>query len=154
MKKSKATNKVTAGKILSILLIEDSEVLANLFKNFIERLNARVDMAFNGQEALEKYQANQYDLIFCDCKLPDMNGADIIKKMRDYEKSPYTGKDNEKDTEKNTKKNKKPVPMMGLSADMSKEEIQEWLNIGATQVYPKESLVLRLESILYVYCRL
>ena len=142
MEKSKATNKVTAGRILNILLIEDSDLLANLFKNFIERLNAQVDMVFNGTEALEKYKAKQYDLIFCDSKLPDSNGIEIIKKMRHYEKSHYMAK------------NKKLMPMMGLSADMLDEEIQDWLNTGATQVYPKETLVLRLESILYVYCRL
>jgi len=41
--------------------------------------------AGNGVEALEKLQANAVDIILCDVNMPEMNGTELVKKVREME---------------------------------------------------------------------
>ncbi len=66
-----------------ILLVEDNEMLAEMFPELLESLGYEVELARDGQEALELYQANRekYDLVITDQTMPRMNGDKLIRKI-------------------------------------------------------------------------
>ncbi|MBV9986963.1 MAG: response regulator [Chitinophagaceae bacterium] len=67
----------------SILLVEDNEVNILVARTFLERWGAQIDVALNGQEALDMVQQKQYKLVLMDMHMPVMDGYDATRKMRE-----------------------------------------------------------------------
>jgi CheY-like chemotaxis protein/anti-sigma regulatory factor (Ser/Thr protein kinase) len=65
-----------------VLLVED--VLTNQFiiSNILEKLGCHVDIADNGKVALDKIQQVEYDLVFMDCNMPEMDGYEATRLIR------------------------------------------------------------------------
>lgn len=75
-----------APRAAKILVVEDSETLRFLFKEyFSEYPEIAVDLAEDGAKALNKFEDCTYDLIFMDLKIPVLNGYETAKKMRQAE---------------------------------------------------------------------
>ncbi len=68
-----------------ILVVDDHQVNQQLAVMMIERLGHRVNVAANGQEAIEALKTIPYDLIFMDCHMPIMDGYEATKKIREAE---------------------------------------------------------------------
>ena len=66
-----------------ILVIDDDLDICNLLSRFLTRKGYEVDTAMSGKGGLEKIAANSYDLVFCDFKLRDMEGRDILTKVQE-----------------------------------------------------------------------
>lgn len=66
-----------------ILIIEDQQSIAELEKDYLEINHYQVDIKNNGQEGLNAALTKKYDLILLDLMLPDIDGFDICKKIRD-----------------------------------------------------------------------
>ena len=64
-----------------ILLVDDDKGILKSFSAILELKGYRVSTAENGQEAIEKYQANYYNLALIDIKLPDLEGTELIKQF-------------------------------------------------------------------------
>ena len=74
----------------SILIVEDEEAISEVQYNILTNApcNHKVDLAYNGQEAIDMFERNEYDLISLDYILPGTtNGMDIYKHMRKMNKS-------------------------------------------------------------------
>ena len=71
-------------KSLQILLIEDSQTDILLFKKVLQRAGMHFDLtiANDGLSGIDVVQKYYFDCIFTDYNLPDINGVEIIKKMR------------------------------------------------------------------------
>jgi two-component system, sensor histidine kinase and response regulator len=67
----------------NILLVEDVIVNQLVATGLMSGYNLNVDIANNGQEAIEKQQQKQYDLILMDCQMPIMDGFDATRKIRE-----------------------------------------------------------------------
>ena len=80
------TSNDSTGDIVPILVVEDNSVSARLIKVVIEKLGLTCEVACNGKEAVEKWQAGQYSLIFMDCQMPVMDGYEATKEIRRLEK--------------------------------------------------------------------
>lgn len=76
---------------LSVLLVEDNPINLKLMVSILERLKLHVDVAEDGEIAVEKAKAFQYDLIFMDIQMPKKNGLQATKEIRNLnlEKRPY-----------------------------------------------------------------
>ena len=75
---------------LSILLVEDVELNVIVAKSILEKQGHYVDVAMNGEEAIQLFEKNTYDIVFLDIKLPDMSGFDIAYYLRkNYEEGIY-----------------------------------------------------------------
>lgn len=66
----------------SVLLVDDDPSITRLAKAFLSKLNADVDHAENGQEAIDKAKSKVYDLILMDIEMPVLNGLEAAKTLR------------------------------------------------------------------------
>ena len=68
---------------MKILIVDDEMMIKEWLKYTISTLGFEIsllDTASNGLEALEKAEAEQYDLIFIDITMPKMNGIELLKR--------------------------------------------------------------------------
>lgn len=68
---------------LSIFMVEDIELNITVAKALLESLGHEVTIAMRGDEALEKFNPDDYDLVLLDIQLPDMSGFDIARQLRE-----------------------------------------------------------------------
>jgi CheY-like chemotaxis protein len=72
---------------LHVLLAEDNPFTQKLMSRLLTQRNHSVDVAANGQEALEKFIDGQYDLILMDIRMPILDGIETAKAIRKHQKS-------------------------------------------------------------------
>ncbi|MDP1810555.1 MAG: ATP-binding protein [Sediminibacterium sp.] len=68
---------------ISILLVEDNEINILVAKTFLQRWGATIDVAVNGQEALDKLDVNRHRLILMDMHMPVMDGYEATRRLRE-----------------------------------------------------------------------
>lgn len=79
--------KIGAGK--RVLLAEDVQLNQKLATTLLTKLGCTVEIASNGQEALEKASTRNYDLIYMDCQMPVMDGYEAAREIRRAEKDTH-----------------------------------------------------------------
>jgi CheY-like chemotaxis protein len=68
---------------ISILLVEDNEVNILVARTFLEKWGAAIDVAINGQEALDKLDVNKHRLVLMDMHMPVLDGYETTRQMRE-----------------------------------------------------------------------
>lgn len=68
-----------------LLVAEDSLTNQEVMKYILESLGLQVDVVGNGREAVDAFSKHTYDLIFLDCKMPEVDGYEAAKKIREME---------------------------------------------------------------------
>lgn len=68
---------------MKILMVEDEQEISELVAFYLNNENYEVDTCENGQEALEKIMNTEYSLAILDVMLPDINGFELCKKIRE-----------------------------------------------------------------------
>ncbi len=66
-----------------ILVVDDDEAIRNTMKAILEDEGYKVDLASTGTEAIAKTQKIAYNLALLDIRLPDMEGVELLKLMKD-----------------------------------------------------------------------
>jgi CheY-like chemotaxis protein len=69
-----------------ILLVEDEQILRETYEIILSTQPYTVDIAVNGQDAFEKFQAHTYDLILLDIMMPIMDGLGFLEKINELGK--------------------------------------------------------------------
>ena len=69
-----------------LLVAEDETICQMALKNFAKRLDIDIDIAGNGKIAVEKAEANNYDLVLMDMFMPEMNGKLATEAIRKLDK--------------------------------------------------------------------
>ena len=69
-------------KNLSVLIVEDELALRESFQFLLQNLFAEVDTAEDGQEALNKMDERDYDIVLTDLSMPRMSGLRLVDKIR------------------------------------------------------------------------
>ena len=67
----------------SILVIDDDKSILRTFTRILQKTGCDIDVAETGREAIEKAEKRHYDLALVDVRLPDMDGTDLLAKMKD-----------------------------------------------------------------------
>ncbi len=113
-----------------ILIVDDEVKIVEVVKSYLENSGYSVYEAYNGKEALDKYEKEKPALIVLDLMLPDMTGEEICRTLR----------------------KKSRVPIIMLTAKVDEENVLKGLNIGAddyvTKPFSPRQLVARVEAVL------
>ena len=114
--KARSSRLVEALKHHKALIAEDNAVNQMVIKGMLKRLGMSYDVANDGEEALNMYKENHadYSLILMDCEMPNLDGYDATKAMRDYEQSQGIGR----------------IPIIALTAHAVKEHQQKAFDMG------------------------
>ncbi len=114
-----------------ILLVEDDEALSFIIKDNLIRHNYKVDVADNGEKALELYRTGNYALILLDVMLPRMDGFSLAREIR---------------------KTDEQIPIIFLTARSMTEDKITGLSIGGddyvTKPFSMEELLLKMKIFL------
>lgn len=68
-----------------LLLVEDSPISQTVLKDMLSSLGHRVSIAHNGRDAIEQCQEKLFDLVLMDIQMPDMDGFEATKAIRQSE---------------------------------------------------------------------
>lgn len=67
---------------MRILVVEDEHRIAQAIKEGLEQESYAVDVAYDGEEGYSSAANDEYDLIILDVMMPQMNGYEVVKKLR------------------------------------------------------------------------
>ncbi len=78
------------GKRMSrkILVVDDEKLIVKGIKFSLEQDGMEVDVAYDGEEALEKIRNNSYSLILLDLMLPKLSGTEVCQQVREFSDVP------------------------------------------------------------------
>lgn len=78
----------TVNNLTNVLIVEDESAIRILISTALETNGYNFEMATNGSMALSLLVKHQFDIILLDLGLPDLDGIDIIKKLRTFSFTP------------------------------------------------------------------
>src|SRR5678815_5512033 len=70
-------------ELKAILVVDDDRQLASALQWILADANFLVDVAFDGEEAILKVTAHEYDAVICDLKMPKLRGDEFYLKARE-----------------------------------------------------------------------
>jgi len=112
---------------LSILLVEDNPVNQKVMVRMLERIEMKCDIANNGREAVELNIKGDYDVIFMDVMMPEMNGIESTKIIVQSGKQPR---------------------IVGLTANATPEYMEHCLSVGMNEVLTKPTSLEKIQQAL------
>ena len=108
---------------MTVLLAEDNEfnqmVCSDDLNYYID--NVTIELANNGQEAVDKFQSGKFDVVLMDIQMPEMNGYEATRKIRRLEEG----------------NNEKATPIIAMTASLLKSEIDQCYEAGMNSYIPK-----------------
>lgn len=113
-----------------ILVVEDSHIAAQVVTAMLSNMDCTVDLAEKGKEAVNLAEHTQYDLIFMDIGLPDIDGYEVTKRIRLNELK------------------KHHVPIIALTAHASEDNKKYCIDIGMNAVLTKPLAQKKAQDIL------
>ncbi len=66
-----------------VLIVDDEEGIRLLYKEELEEEGCDVELASSGEEALEKLESDNIDLVLLDIKMPGMDGVEVLRKVKE-----------------------------------------------------------------------
>jgi len=73
-------------KLGRVMVVDDEENIREVLSNYLESMNYEVDTAEDGQEALNKFEKGDFDLIISDLLMPNIDGLELLKRIREIDK--------------------------------------------------------------------
>jgi CheY-like chemotaxis protein len=69
----------------NILVVDDEEIVRDFFKDVALSLGGKVELAEDGDVAVEKCRRKHFDMIFMDMRMPHMNGLDACRAILSFD---------------------------------------------------------------------
>ena len=73
---------------MRILITEDDRAIRRAIRDILEMEGHQIDEAENGEEALKKFEDISFDVLFCDIKMPKMDGLELMHALRELGHQP------------------------------------------------------------------
>jgi len=122
---------------LNILLVEDSRDNRLLIEAYLKKTPHKIEIAENGEIALEKFMSGKYDIVFMDMQMPVMDGYTSTKIIRKWE----------------AEKGSESTPIIALTAHALKEDEQKSLDAGCTSHLTKPIKKVKLMETIQEYAK-
>jgi signal transduction histidine kinase/CheY-like chemotaxis protein/HPt (histidine-containing phosphotransfer) domain-containing protein len=106
---------------LRILLVDDSEDNRVLILSYLKRTQTTIDIAEDGQSAVDRFRAGHYDVVLMDVEMPVMDGHEATREIRRIEKTIGA----------------RPTPVLALTAHAFSEMAVEGYEAGFTALLTK-----------------
>ena len=71
-----------------VLIVDDEKSIVKGLKYALEADGMQTDAAYDGEEALEKIETGEFDLILLDMMLPKMDGMEVCRQVRSFSEVP------------------------------------------------------------------
>lgn len=113
-----------------ILVVEDNLTNQLILLGLLEDIGIDIDMTNNGKEAVDAFTSNKYDLILMDLQMPVMDGYEATEIIREIDKE---------------------IPIIALSANVMKEDIEKTKKYGMNEHLYKPIDVEKLFIVLHQY---
>lgn len=117
------------GKKLRILVADDTDDNRTLFTHYLKNEPYEIIEAHNGLEALDKIKSSEFDIVFMDVQMPEMDGYTATHSIRQWEVDAH----------------RQPTPIIALTAHALSEDRQKSLKAGCNdhvaKPFKKETLV-------------
>jgi len=72
------------------LIVDDSSFIREYLRQLLQRMGVVCEEASNGREALAALNGEEFDLMLLDLNMPEMNGLECVKMLRDRKVCPLT----------------------------------------------------------------
>ena len=109
----------TSLKTKSVLVVDDSTFIRNLVISALKTINiTHIKEAADGRQAYAALQKKRFDLIICDWHMPELNGIDLLKKIRSDERL-------------------KNIPFIMLTSDVTTENVKQAITSGVDEYLTK-----------------
>lgn len=105
----------------NILVVDDEEIITKTLQKLLKKEGYDVDVAKSGKEALEKIKQKDYNLLIVDVRMPEIDGIETIKKIRDYLKQ----------------SNKKQIPEVVITGYADIDKYQEGMELEVADYLSK-----------------
>jgi two-component system, sensor histidine kinase and response regulator len=115
-----------------LLLAEDNPVNQQVALAILKNEGHQITVAKNGKEAVEAYLAGTFDLILMDCHMPEMDGFEATRTIRERQKE----------------LNLKRLPIIALTANAMQQDREECLNAGMDDHLSKPYTRLQMRAML------
>ncbi len=122
---------------LNILLVEDSRDNRLLIESYLKKTPHKIEIAENGETAVEKFMAAMYDIVLMDMQMPVMDGYTATRIIRKWE----------------SEKGMEPAPIIALTAYALKEDEQKSLDAGCTSHLTKPIKKAKLMEAIQEYAK-
>ncbi len=116
----------------TVLVAEDNRANQLVIQGMLERLGCLVDIAVNGEEAIEKTEHKKYDLVLMDCQMPTVDGFAATTAIRRREADGMVR-----------------TPVIAMTANVHERDIQHCMEVGMDDFLPKPIKLNVLKSKLY-----
>ena len=70
---------------VKVLYVEDEDQVRDMTVKFLEKMFMHIDKAVDGQDGLDLFKENQYDLVITDLKMPRMDGRTMLAKIKELD---------------------------------------------------------------------
>ena len=111
---------------INILIVEDNQVNVIYMEAVLEKMNAKVDVARDGLQAISLCEKNVYDMILMDLQMPNLDGVSATAHLRQILKI--------------------PTPIIAQSANTVQKEIEDCYNAGVNDFIAKPFTIEQLLS--------
>jgi CheY-like chemotaxis protein/HPt (histidine-containing phosphotransfer) domain-containing protein len=124
-----------------VLLVEDNPVNQEVVSAMLANVGCRTDLATTGKEALAAVRDGAYDLVFMDCQMPEMDGYEATRRIRNAECGIRNGK-------KANPKSQVRLPIVAMTAHAIKGERERCMDAGMDDYLSKPFDQVQLHAIL------
>jgi len=135
IEKNIPTTNLSSEDNLDILLAEDDPIMAMIFQENLRETGHNITHANNGKEALDVFLTTEFDIVFMDIHMPEMDGYTAVAQMRERSSSDHNA----------------AIPIVALSASVLSSDINKCLQAGFTahlgKPFVKETLLAEITSL-------
>ncbi len=124
-----ATPAASPAAAARVLVAEDNAINRRVISMQLATMGLAIDMANDGKQALEALAAKEYDLLLTDCHMPEMDGFELTRRVRE--------------TEKNTGRR---MPIIAITANAFEGESERFRAAGMDDYLCKPVQLLKLQT--------